>query len=179
MNADIAAKRLSLLRELVPQASKYFTLINPTSPLAAPTSGAAGLGIHVEVLRASNDAEVDQAFAKLPKESGTALVLSPDQYFYTRRTKLAALAAQAAAATVFDVRDYVDAGGLSSYGTDYTNVMELAGEYTGRILRGAKPADLPFLQLTKFEMVINLKTAKALGLTVPDQLLALADEEIE
>lgn len=184
INADLAAKRLGLLRDLVPQASQYFTLINPTSPLAAPSlkdleAGAASLGIHIEVLRAADDAAIEQAFASLPKKTGTVLVFGPDQYLYTRRAKLAALAAQLAVPTVFDVRDYVDAGGLSSYGTDYTNVMELAGGYTARILKGAKPADLPFLQPTKFETVINLKTAKALGLDVPDRILALADEVIE
>jgi putative ABC transport system substrate-binding protein len=183
MNADLAAKRLGLLRELAPQASRYFTLINPTSPLAAPSlkdleAGAARLGIHVEVLRAADDAEIERAFAGLPK-TGAALVFGPDQYLYTRRAKLAALASQLAVPTVFDVRDYVDAGGLSSYGTDYMNVMELAGGYTARVLNGAKPADLPFLQPTKFETVINLKTARTLGLTVPSTLLALADEVIE
>jgi putative tryptophan/tyrosine transport system substrate-binding protein len=184
MNADVAAKRLGVLKELVPEAAHYFTLINPTSPLAEPSlkdlqSGAASLGIHVEVLRASTDTEIDAAFAGLPQQADTALVFGPDQYFYSRRARIAALAAKHALPTVFDVRDYVDAGGLSSYGTDYFSVMQLAGDYTARILKGEKPGDLPFLQPTKFEMVLNLKTAKALGLNVPPSLLAIADDVVE
>ncbi len=184
MNADIAAKRLGVLEGLVPEAARYFTLINPRSPLAEPSlkdlqSGAASLGIHIDVLRASTDSEIDTAFADLPQQAGTALVFGPDQYFYSRRTRIVALAAKRLLPTVFDVRDYVDAGGLSSYGSDYLSVMELAGGYTARILKGEKPGDLPFLQPTKFEMVINLKTAKALALQVPPSLLAIADDVIE
>ena len=164
LNADIAAKRLGVLRELVPQATRYFTLVNPTSQLAEPfikdlQAGAASLGTHIDILHASTDGEIEAAFADLP------LAVT--------------VAARHAVPTMFDGRDYVDAGGLASYGADFVNVMELAGNYTARILKGEKPADLPVVQAAKFELVINLKTAKALGVTVPPTLLAIADEVIE
>ena len=184
VNADVSAKRLGVIRALVPQASHYFTLINPVSPLAEPflkdiQSGAAGFGIHLDVLRASTTAEIEAGFAGLPQQAGTALIFSPDAFFYSRRADIAALALRYAVPTIFDVRDYVDAGGLASYGTDYLDVMQTAGTYTARVLKGEKPADLPVVQSAKFETVLNLKTAKALGLTVPANLLALADDVIE
>jgi putative tryptophan/tyrosine transport system substrate-binding protein len=183
LNADIAAKRLGVLRELVPQATRYFTLVNPTSQLAEPfikdlQAGAASLGTHIDILHASTDGEIEAAFADLPL-AGTVLVFPPDAFFYIRRARIAALAARHAVPTMFDGRDYVDAGGLASYGADFVNVMELAGNYTARILKGEKAADLPVVQAARFELVINLKTAKALGVTVPPTLLAIADEVIE
>jgi putative ABC transport system substrate-binding protein len=184
LNAELAAKRFGVLRELAPQTTHYFTVVNPTSPLAKPfikdlEAGAATLGIHVDVLRASTEGEIAAAFAGLPQQPGNALVFPPDSFFYIHRAQLAALAARYVLPAIFDVRDYVDAGGLVSYGTDFLNVMQTAGSYTGRVLKGEKPADLPVVQAAKFELVINLKTAKALGLTVPPTLLALADEVIE
>jgi putative ABC transport system substrate-binding protein len=184
LNADVAAKRLGVLRELVPQATRYFTLVNPTSQLAEPfikdlQAGAASLAIHIDVLHASTDGEIEAAFAGLPQPAGTVLIFPPDAFFYIRRERIAALAARHTVPTIFDGRDYVDAGGLASYGADFLNVMELAGNYTARILKGEKPADLPVVQAAKFELVINLKTAKALGVTVPPTLLAIADEVIE
>jgi putative ABC transport system substrate-binding protein len=183
LNADVAAKRLGVLRELVPQATRYFTLVNPTSQLAEPfigdlQAGAASLAIHIDVLHASTDGEIEAAFAGLPQPAGTVLIFPPDAFFYIRRGRIAALAARHTVPTIFDGRDYVDAGGLASYGADFLNVMELAGNYTARILKGEKPADLPVVQAAKFELVINLKTAKALGVTVPPTLLAIADEVI-
>src|ERR1700712_976094 len=159
-------------------------LINPASVLAAPftetlLSGAKGLGIGIEILRASTDVEIEEAFAKVPRVTGTAMVFGPDALFYIRRRRIADLALQRMIPTVFDDRAYVNAGGLICYGADFLNVMELAGKYAGRILKGEKPADLPVQQPTKFEMVINLKTAKALGIEVPETLLLLADEVIE
>ena len=172
LNAELAAKRFGVLRELAPQTTHYFTVINPTSPLATPfvkdlEAGAATLRIHVDVLRASTEGEIAAAFASLPQQPGNALVFPPDLFFYIHRAQLAALAARYTLPAIFDVRDYVDAGGLVSYGTDFLNVMQTAGSYTGRILKGEKPADLPVVQAAKFELVINLKTAKALGLDGP------------
>jgi putative tryptophan/tyrosine transport system substrate-binding protein len=184
LNAEVAAKRLGMFRDLVPQAAHYFAFVNPTSALAELfikdlQAGAATVGIHVDILRASTDAEIEAAFASLPHEAGNVLVFGPDAFFFIRRAQIAALMARHAIPSVHDARDYVEAGGLMSYGADFLNVMQLAGGYTGRILKGEKPADLPVMLSTKYELVINLKTAKALGLTVPDRLLALADEVIE
>jgi putative tryptophan/tyrosine transport system substrate-binding protein len=183
-NVELAAKRLEILRELVPQATHYFAVVNPTSPLTEPfmddlQAGAKKLGIQVGVLTAGSEPEIDAAFVGLPKQSGTALVFSSDGFLYGRRGQIVALAARYALPAIYDGRDYVDAGGLASYGADFLNVMQLAGDYVGRVLKGEKPADLPVMRSEKFELVINLKTAKALGLTVPDKLLALADEVIE
>lgn len=184
LNAELAAKRLGLFRDLVPNAARYFTLINPTSELARPftrdlESAAATLGITIEVLRASTDSEIEAAFASLPQQPGTVMVFGPDAFFYTRRAQIAELALRHAVPTIFDVGDYVKAGGLVGYGADFLNVMELAGRYAGRILQGEKPADLPVQQPTKFELVINVKTAKALGIEVPTKLLLIADEVVE
>ena len=184
LNAELAAKRFGLFRDLVPSAARYFTLVNPTSELAAPfikdlESAALSLGIAIEVLRASTDGEIDAAFASLPQQPGNVMVFGPDAFFYTRRAHIADLALRHGLPTIFDVGDYVRAGGLVSYGADFLNVMELAGRYAGRVLKGEKPADLPVQQPTKFELVINLKTAKALGLEVPPKLLLIADDVVE
>jgi putative ABC transport system substrate-binding protein len=184
LNADIGAKRLGLLRDLVPQAARYFALANPTSPLAGPfiqelEAGAASLGIRIEILRASNDAEIEARFADLPQSPGSVMVFGPDAFFYTRRAQIAALTLQHGMAGAFDDRAYVEAGGLLNYGADWLKVMELAGGYTGRILKGEKPADLPVQQASKFEFVLNLKTARALGIEVPQKLLLIADDVIE
>jgi putative ABC transport system substrate-binding protein len=184
LNADVAAKRLGVLRELVPQAARYFALVNPSSTLAQSftkdlEAGAESLGLRVDILRASTEREIDAAFASLPQQGGNALLSCPDAFFYIRRAQLAALAVRYAVPAIFDVREYAEAGGLVSYGSDFLDVMQLAGDYTGRILKGEKPADLPVVQPTRFELVVNLKTAKALGLDVPDRILALADDVIE
>jgi putative ABC transport system substrate-binding protein len=184
VNADISAKRLGVLRELTPRATRYFMLLNPASPLAQPfnrdlQAGALSLGLHIDVLNGSSDAEIEAAFAGLPQQPGLALISSPDAFLYSRRARLAELTASHAMPAIFDVRDYVDAGALVSYGADYLGVMQLVGSYTGRVLRGEKPADLPVVQPQKFELVINLKTAGTLGIAVPPTLLATADEVIE
>ena len=184
LNADLGAKRLGLLHQLVPQAVRYYSLVNPTSALAGPfvkdiEAGAASLGLRVEVVNASTAGEIDEAFEKIPQQPGTVLVVSTDAFFFTRRAQIVALAARRALPAMFDNRETAEAGGLISYGADFFNVMQLAGDYTGLILKGEKPADLPVVQSTKFEMVINLKTAKALGLAVPSTLLAVADDVIE
>ena len=185
LNAEIAAKRFGLIRQLVPQAVRYFALVNPTDPVLAEPftkdvqAGAATIGIHIEIMRASTEREIERAFANFPRQSGGVLVFGPDAFFYSRRTQIAALAVQHAVPTIFDGRDYVEAGGMASYGADFDNLMRLAGGYTGSILRGEKPANLPVVRSTKYELVINLKTANALGVVVPPMLLATADEVIE
>jgi putative ABC transport system substrate-binding protein len=184
MNAEITAKRFGVIRELVPQATRYFALVNPTSVLAEFVTkdlqaGAATLGTHVEILRAGSDRDIEAALANLPQGPGTVLVLGPDAFFYVRRTKIAALAIQHMAPAIFDDHDYVGAGGLVSYGANFSEVLQLAGNYAGRILKGERPADLPVAQPTKFVLAINLKSARALGVSVPTTLLAIADEIIE
>jgi putative ABC transport system substrate-binding protein len=182
LNAELVAKRLGLLREIATKASRYVALANPTSDLAVPFSrdmqaGGESLGLKVEVLRASNDREIEAAIAGL--HAGDAMVFGPDSFFYTRRPQIAALALRQGVPTSFDVRDYVEDGGLMSYGADFLNVMEIAGGYLARILKGEKPADLPVQQPTKFEFAVNVKTAKALGIEVPPRLLFTADEVVE
>jgi putative ABC transport system substrate-binding protein len=184
LNADIAAKRLELIRQVVPKETRYFALVNPSSVLSGSylkdlQVGAAGLGLHVEIINASTDADIDTAFAKLPQQPGPALLVSTDAFFFSRHEQIARLATRYRVPAMFDNREYAAAGGLMSYGADFYNVLQLAGVYTGRVLRGEKPADLPVLQSTKYEFVINLKTANALGLSVPPTLLALVDEAIE
>lgn len=184
LNAEVAAKRLGLFRELVPKASRYFTLVKRTSELAAPfvadlQKAATRLGIHVEVLHANTASEIDAAFASIPREPGNGMLFGPEGFFYAYRARIAELALRHALPTIFDVRDYVDVGGLASYGSDYLNVMELTGNYVARILKGEKPADLPVQQATKFELVVNRTTAKALGIEISPTLLATADDVIE
>jgi putative ABC transport system substrate-binding protein len=184
LNSELAAKRLGVFRELAPKTTRYFTLVKPTSELAAPfvadLNGAAGsLGLKVEVLKADTPAEIDAAFAAVPREPGCGMIFGPEGFFYVHRRRIAALALQRQLPTIFDVRDYVESGGLASYGSDYFNVMELTGNYAGRVLKGQKPADLPVQQATKFELVVNRKTAKALGLEISPMLLATADEVMD
>jgi putative tryptophan/tyrosine transport system substrate-binding protein len=184
LNADIAAKRFDVLRKIVPKAAHYFAFINPTSPLAKPfvkdlQSAAAKLDIRFDIINASDKSGIDTAFASLPQQPGNVLVFPPDALFYLQRAQIAALTTRYAVPAIFDVRDYVDAGGLVSYGADFLNVMQLAGAYVGRVLKGEKPGDLPVMEPTKYEFVINLKTAKALGLTIPPDLLALTDNVVE
>jgi len=184
LNVELTAKRLGLLRELAPRATRLAALTNPASVMSdgivrnvqASTST---LGLPVDILRASSEGDIDAAFAELARNPGAALLVSVDPFFFTRRVQVTALAARHAIPTIYYSREFADVGGLISYGTDVENVCELTGVYTGRILKGEKPADLPVAQPTKFEMVINLKAANTLGLDVPDRLLALADEVIE
>jgi putative tryptophan/tyrosine transport system substrate-binding protein len=184
LNADIAAKRLEFIRQVVPQGARYFALVNPSSVLSGSylndlQAGAAGLGLHVEIVNASTDADIDVAFANLPLQPGTVLLVSTDAFFFSRHDQIARLAARYRLPAMFDNREYAVTGGLMSYGADFYVALQLAGVYTGRILKGEKPADLPVMQSAKFEFVINMNTAKALSLSVPPTLLALADEVIE
>lgn len=184
LNAELAAKRLGLFRELSPKTSRFFTLVKPTSELSAPfvkdlENAASPLGVHVEVLNANTTREIDSAFDRIPHEPGCGMVFGPEGFFYVHRKHIADLALARGLPTIFDVRDYVEAGGLASYGSDYYNVMELTGSYVARVLKGGKPADLPVQQATKFEMVLNRTTAKALNLDISPMLLATADDVIE
>ena len=184
LNAELAAKRLGLFREMVPKALRYFTLVKPTSELAVPfvrdlQDAAGSLGIQVEVLNANTTDEIDAAFAAIPREPGNVMVFGPEGFFYIHRVRIAELALRRALPTIFDVRDYVDVGGLASYGSDYYDLMQLVGNYAARILRGEKPANLPVQQATKFELIINRRTANTLGIEILPTLLATADEVIE
>jgi putative tryptophan/tyrosine transport system substrate-binding protein len=182
---ELASKRLGLLRELVPRAVRVAVLVNPKNTTVAESTlkdvEAAGrsMGLSIHVLNAGTIGEIDAAFANLVGERGDALFVAPDGVFNSRRVQLAALAARHAVPTTFAVREYVEAGGLMSYGTSLTEMYRQVGVYTGHILKGAKPAELPVLQSTKFELLINLTTARMLGLTVPPSLLSTADEVIE
>jgi putative ABC transport system substrate-binding protein len=181
-NAELVAKRLGLLRELAPQAPNIAVLLNHANPNAKPVKAmlqpaASGLGIQLDVLEASTDAEIEAAYATL--KLGRPLLIGTDPSFFARRASLIALGAKHGIPTMYDNRESPDAGGLMGYGQNTESSWEQAGVYVGRMLKGAKPAELPVMQPTKFEFVINLKTAKALGLAIPATLLARADEVIE
>jgi putative ABC transport system substrate-binding protein len=181
---ELVAKRLALLHELVPKAVRVAVLLNPASvtgePVLREAQGAArAIGLQIHVLNATTIGEIDAAFASISHDRPDALFVSPNTLFSRRRMQLITLAARERIAASYSGRDYVVAGGLMSYGADAADMYRQVGVYTGKILNGAKPADLPVLQPTKFEFVINLKTAKALGVTIPETLLATADEVIE
>jgi putative tryptophan/tyrosine transport system substrate-binding protein len=180
----LAEKRLQLLHELLPKAELIGLLINPTSPVAEPQTREAQaaahvLGVKLTVLNAATENDFNQVFASLAQQRADALFVSADPFFASKREHLVALAAQHAMPTTYEFREFVEAGGLMSYGTVLSDGYYKGGNYVGKVLKGTKPADLPVEQVNKFELVINLKTAKTLGLTVPDKLLALADEVIE
>jgi len=181
---QIEQKRLGLLHELVPNAGVYGTLLNPNNALVARRlqelqEAASKIGKHIFAAYAGNDTDLDAALGALSREQVGALLVMADAYFDTRRQRLAALAAQYRIPTFFHFREYVVDGGLISYGPSATEAHRQVGIYAGRILRGASPSDLPIMQANKFELIINLKTAKALGLTINPTLLAQADEVIE
>jgi ABC-type uncharacterized transport system substrate-binding protein len=185
LNAQLIPKRLELLRELVPGATSIALLVNPTSPAAADSilrdsqAAARSLGLQLHVLHASTEEDLDTAFATLVRLRAGALVVAGDPFFDSRSEKLAALTARHSVPATHESREFVVAGGLMSYGSPYTEAYRLAGTYTGRVLKGEKPADLPVQQATKIELVINLKTARALGIMMPLTLRGRADEVIE
>ncbi len=180
----LGAKRLEILRELVPNARVIALLVNPVSAAAAAEqrqleSLAGTVGAQILIVSAANVTDIDTAFAKLARQRADALLMSPDAFLLGRREQLVALAARYAVPTVYFEREFVVAGGLLSYGVPLRDSYHQAGIYAGQILHGTKPADLPIVQATKFELVLNLRTAKALGIAIPDRLLAIADEVIE
>jgi len=183
--AEVATKRLGLLRDLVPKAARVAVLVNPANtPTAEATlrdipEAARVLGLQIQVLNASTSREIEAAFAALVRDRADALFVAPDGFFVTRRVQFATLAARHAIPATYSAREVVEVGGLMSYGTDILDMNRRVGIYTGQILKGAKPADLPVLQATKFEFVINLQTARALGIEVPNSIQLLADELIE
>jgi putative ABC transport system substrate-binding protein len=185
-NQELTAKRLELLRELMPAATRVAVLINPANAGNADATvrdvqaAVRTMALQVvEIVKASTSGEIQTAFERLSRERPDALFVGADPFFTVRRVQLANLAARHAIPSSFSVRDNVEAGGLMSYGTNINDAFRQVGVYTGRILKGEKPAELPVMQPTKFELVINLRTAGALGLEIPDKLLALADEVIE
>jgi putative tryptophan/tyrosine transport system substrate-binding protein len=180
----LVQKRLALLRELLPTAGRIAVLSNPTEPTAGSLAedvrrAAGGLGLQIQMIDASTSQEIDKAFVGLGRDRPDALFVGPDVFFNARKVQLTTWAARYGLPTSFSARDYVEVGGLMSYGTDINDTYRQVGVYAGRILNGEKPADLPVLQETKFELVINMQTAKILGVIIPPTLLARADEVIE
>jgi putative ABC transport system substrate-binding protein len=185
VNTDLGAKRLGLLHELVPKAAVIAVLVDASNPegeditMRDAQEGARAVGRQIVVAKVAGERDFDPAFAKFVQQGVGALLVTGGPFFNGQRRRIAALAIRHALPAAFAVREYVEAGGLMSYGTSQTDAYRRAGAYVGRILKGATPAELPVLLPTKYELAINLKTAKALGLQVPDRLLALADEVIE
>lgn len=179
------AKRVELIHELVPGATTIALLVNPNSPAQAETqfedveAAARKLGQQSMKLKASTENEINEAIAKIAETKGSALIVSSDSFFLSRRDQLVTLVTRYAIPTIFEFRQFAEAGGLMSYGTDLVDSYRQAGAYVGKILLGAKPADLPVLQPTKFEFVINMKTARTLGISVPNTMLVAADQVIE
>jgi putative ABC transport system substrate-binding protein len=184
LSPPLETKRLSLFNDVVPKAATIGLLMNPAFPLPLPQvrdvqEGARAIGRALQVLQASTDSEIDKAFASLASLHIATLIVLGDPFFDTRVQKLAALTVRYAVPAIFQFREYAKAGGLMSYGVDLADAYRQVGVYTGRILKGEKPGDLPVVQPTKFEFVINLRIAKALGFQIPADVLALADEVIE
>lgn len=186
ITGEVRIKTLELLHELVPAAVGIGLLINPTEPNLSKSvivkeleAAARPLGKQIHALEASTDAEIDAAFSTLVQLRARALIIASDQFYTDRRERIASLALRDALPSVYARREYAVAGGLMSYGTNLSDIYRQAGVYAGRILKGAQPADLPIIQSTKLELVINVKTAKALGLTVPPSFYWRADEVIE
>jgi ABC-type uncharacterized transport system substrate-binding protein len=184
LSVELGAKRLELLRQLMPKIGSIALLVNPNNPNAAPQTrnmeaATTAAGLRLNILSAGSQSDFDNAFATLPPQRADALVVSADPFFMSHRDQLTALTARHSMPAIYYAREFAAAGGLISYASSFTDSFRQAATYVGRILKGEKPADLPVTQPTKFELVINLKAANVLGLTIPSSLLALADEVIE
>jgi ABC-type uncharacterized transport system substrate-binding protein len=185
VGVELGAKRLGLLKELLPAAARFAVLVNPANPFITEPfvrelqTAASAIGRQIEVVTASTNSDIDEAFSTLLKKRTDAFLISPEALFVTRRVQLVTLAARHALPALYHRREFTDAGGLMSYGSDLTDQFRQTGIYAGRILKGEKPAEMPVQLPTKFEFVVNLQAAKALGLDVPPTLLARADEVIE
>ena len=185
LTAEVGPKRLELMHELIPAARMFAVLINPKSPINAERASkdlrpaAAALGVKLLFLNAATDSDFDRAFATLVRERASGLVINPDAFFTGRSEQLAALALRHAVPAIFAFRDFAVAGGLLSYGGSFTDLHRQVGIYTGRIVKGERPSDLPVVRSAKVELIVNLKTAKSFGITVPMSLLGRADEIIE
>lgn len=184
LNSTLEAKRLGLLRDLLPQATEFAVLVNPTFPAAMGQletlqAAARATNLRLQILNASTEAEIDAAFEIIARDGLQGLVVTADSFFVTRRAKLAGLVTRHKVPAIFSLRAFVTDGGLVSYGIDLPDLYRQAGIYVGRILKGRKPADLPIIQPTKFELVVNQKAAKMLGLSLSRDLLSIADEVIE
>ena len=182
--AELVSKQLGMLRELVPAANRFVALVNPNSAFTDAVvkdlqASALALGLPIEILRAGTAREIDAAFANLVQKPGGALLVGPDTFFTSRRAQIVTLAARHALPAIYYAREFAEIGGLMSYGPNVADGYRLTGIYVGRVLKGEKPADLPVVQPTKFELVVNLSTARAVGLEIPQSLLAVADEVIE
>ena len=184
-NIEVQAKRLRLLHDLVPRAVRIAVLVNPVNASATESTlrivqeAAPTIGLQIQIFNATTIGEIDATFATFERERPDALFIAGDAFFVSRAVQFATLAARGRIPATYSLRDYVAVGGLMSYGTDFTEAFRQVGVYTGKILKGAKPADLPVVQSTKFEFVINLQTARSLGIEVPPGVLAIADEVIE
>jgi putative ABC transport system substrate-binding protein len=184
MNSGLAAKQLGLLHQLLQRDARFAVLVNSSNPqirlaLADVQAAAAAMGHPLDIVTATTNREITLAFKEAVQKRADAILISPDPLFASRPVQLATLAARHAMPAIYALREFAEAGGLISYGSNFTDLYRQAGTYVARILKGEKPADLPILQATKFELVINLQTAEALGLEVPATVLALADEVIE
>ena len=185
LNQEVVSKRLRLLHELVPNAVRVAVLANPANASATETAlrivqeATPTIGLQIQILNATTIGEIDAAFATIEREHPDALFVNGDAFFISRAVQFATLTARSRIPASYSLRDYVAVGGLMSYGTDFTEAFRQVGVYTGKILKGAKPADLPVTQSTKFELVINLQTARSLGIELPPGVLSIADEVIE
>jgi putative ABC transport system substrate-binding protein len=184
MNSELVGKRLGLLHEFIPRAARLAMLVNPDDPTTASITrsaqqAAAAIGLPIEILAVSTNRDIDTAFASLAQKQLEAVLVSPGPLFVDRRVQLVTLAVRHLVPTIYPYREMTEIGGLMSYGASLVDIWRQAGTYTGRILKGEKPADLPVVQPTKFEFVINLQTARTLGIEIPPGLLARADEVIE
>jgi len=185
MNVEVGSKRFELLRELVPSATAFALLVNPANPTRAETvsrdllNTTGALGIQMHILQASKDEDLDRIFAKAVQLKVGGIVVGPDAFFASQSKQLGELAARHGVPTIFAYREFAAAGGLVGYGSNNADLFRQVGTYTGRILKGENPADLPVVRATKLEMIINLRSAKALGLNTPLSLLGRADEVIE